>query len=263
VGGLGMFHPEAEALVAAVAREFNIPFMLSGMSTQSIDTIARVAPEHAWCQIYAARDFALTEQMIARARNAGVEVLVVSVDYPVPAQSDIPGRTGVSLIGGIDWRKAPSILADVLRHPGWTARFLASGGVPDLESWKPYAPAGSDAAAICRFIATAWPRNLVWTDIERLRELWHGKLVIKGLLHPDDVAEAYRRGADAATVSNHGGNRLDILRASIDCLAEARDAAPDGATLFLDGGIRRGSDVLKALALGADFCFLGRAFIYA
>lgn len=264
VGGLGMFRPRAEELVASVARDFNIPFILSGMSTQSIETIARIAPEHAWYQLYAAKDFALTERMIDRARNAGIEVLVVSVDYPVPAQSDVIKRTGVSLIGGIDWRrKGPSILADVLRRPGWTARFLAAGGVPKLESWEPYAPPGSNPAEICRFIGTAWPPNLVWTDIDRIRDRWPGKLVIKGLLDPADVAEAYRHGADAATLSNHGGNRLDILPASIDCLAAARDATPEGAALLFDGGIRRGSDVLKALALGADFCFLGRAFIYA
>ena len=263
VGGMGIFRPDAEAHLAAVARDCNIPFMLSGMSTRSIEDIARIAPEHVWCQLYASTKFDLTADMMNRARNAGVDVLAVSVDYPVPNQSDVPRRTGVSLVGGIDWRKTPSILADVLRHPRWTAAFLASGGVPALESWKPYAPPGSGVAGIPRFIATAWPPNLLWTDIERIRAHWPGKLVLKGLLHPDDVAEAYRRGADAVTVSNHGGNRLDVLPASIDCLAAARDAAPAGATLLFDGGIRRGSDVLKAVALGADFCFLGRAFLYA
>jgi L-lactate dehydrogenase (cytochrome)/(S)-mandelate dehydrogenase len=102
----------------------------------------------------------------------------------------------------------------------------------------------------------------VWTDIDRIRALWPGKLVVKGLLDPADIAQAYTHGADAVTVSNHGGNRLDILPASIDCLPAARRAAPEGAPLFLDGGVRRGSDVLKAIALGADFCFLGRAFLY-
>jgi L-lactate dehydrogenase (cytochrome)/(S)-mandelate dehydrogenase len=263
IGGMGIFRPEAEALLAAVARDCNIPFMLSGMSTRTIEDIARIAPEHVWCQIYAAKDFALTEQMMERARNAGVEVLVVSVDYPVPNQSEIPQRTGVSLVGGIDWRKGPAIVGDLLRHPRWTSAFLASGGVPALESWRAYAPPGSGVADIPRFIATAWPPNLLWSDIERIRARWPGKLVIKGLLHPPDVAEAYRRGADAVTVSNHGGNRLDILPASIDCLTAARDAVPAGAPLLFDGGLRRGSDVLKAVALGADFCFLGRAFLYA
>lgn len=262
VGGLAMFRPGAEALMAEVARDHNIPFMLSGMSNLSIETVARIAPEHLWCQLYPAKEFDLTERIIARARDAGVDVLAVSVDYPVPNQSEVPPRTGVSLVGGINWRKAPSIVADVLRHPGWFFDFVAGGGVPELESWKPYAPPGSDAAGIAKFIATAWPPNLLWTDIERIRKLWPGKLVIKGLLHPPDVAKAYEVGADAVTISNHGGNKLDILPASVDCLPGGRRAAPEAAPLFLDGGIRRGSDVLKAIALGADFCFLGRAFLY-
>ncbi len=262
VGALGMFRPSAEEDLAEVARNLNIPFMLSGMSTRSIEDIARIAPEHVWCQLYPAKDFGITERIIAQARNAGVEVLVVSVDYPVPNQSEIPLRTGVSLTGGINWRKGPSIVADLLRHPGWLFDFLANGGVPELESWKPYAPPGSTAAEISRFIGSAWPPNLLWTDIERIRSLWAGKLVVKGLLHPPDIAQAYRLGADAVTVSNHGGNKLDILPASVDCLSVAGSVPRASGPLFFDGGISRGSDVLKAIALGADFCFLGRAFLY-
>jgi L-lactate dehydrogenase (cytochrome)/(S)-mandelate dehydrogenase len=262
VGAMGMFRPSADEHLAETARKFNIPFMLSGMSTKSIEVIARIAPDHVWYQLYAAKDFSLTERMIAQARNAGVNVLVVSVDYPVPNQSEIPPRAGVSLSGGINWQKGPSIVADVLRHPGWLLAFLANGGVPELESWKPYAPSGSTAAGISKFIGSAWPPNLLWTDIKQIRSLWPGKLVIKGLLHPPDIAQAYEAGADAVTVSNHGGNKLDFLPASVDCLIDARCAAPESAPLFLDGGIRRGSDIVKAIALGADFCFLGRAFLY-
>ncbi len=262
VGGLGIFRPGADRFLAEVAREFNMPFMLSGVSTESIDTIARIAPEHVWFQLYPSRDADLTERIIGQARDAGCNVLVVSVDYPIQNVSEVPQRSGVTPIGGINWAKLPSIFGDLVAHPGWLYTFLASGGMPKMESWMPYAPPGSSAKEIAKYFASVWPPNLVWRDIERIREFWTGKLVIKGLMDPEDIAKAYEVGADAVSLSNHGGNKLNIVPATVDCLAAARAVAPEGATLFLDGGIRRGSDIVKARALGADFCFLGRAFLY-
>ncbi|MBO6782787.1 MAG: alpha-hydroxy-acid oxidizing protein [Alphaproteobacteria bacterium] len=262
VGGLGIFRPGADRFLAEVAREANIPFMLSGVSTESIETVARIAPDHVWFQLYPAREFALTERLIGQARNAGCEVLVVSVDYPIQNKSEVPQRSGVTPIGGIDWAKLPSIAGDLATHPRWLLEFLRSGGMPKMESWMPYAPAGSSPKDIAKYFASVWPPNLVWEDVERIRALWKGKLVLKGLMEPGDVSRAYEVGADAVSLSNHGGNKLNIVPATVDCLAPARDVAPEGSTLFLDGGIRRGSDVVKAAALGADFCFLGRAFLY-
>ena len=262
VGGLGIFRPGADRFLAEVAREANIPFMLSGVSTDSIDTVARIAPEHVWFQLYASRDFELTKRMIRQAADAGCDVLVVSVDYPIQNKSEVPQRSGVTPIGGINWQKLPSIFGDLAMHPAWLATFLASGGMPKMESWMPYVPPGSSPKEIAKYFASVWPPNLVWDDMERIREVWKGKLVLKGLMEPADIAKAYAVGADGVSLSNHGGNKLNIVPAIVDCLAPARAAiAPDNA-LFLDGGMRRGSDVVKAVALGADFCFLGRAFLY-
>lgn len=262
VGGIGVFRPRAERFLAEVARDFNIPYMLSGVSIESIETVARIAPEQVWFQLYAATDDALTDRLIGRASDAGVDVLVVSVDYPIQNQSEVPPRSGVTPVGGINWQKLPAIIGDLATHPRWFAEFLASGGMPKMQSWSPYAPPGSSAKDVAKFYASVWPPNLVWSDIERIRSVWPGKLVIKGLMDPADVAKAYDVGADAVSLSNHGGNKLNIMPATVDCLQAARDAVPPDGTLFLDGGIRRGSDVAKALALGADFCFLGRAFLY-
>ena len=261
VGMAGMYRHHADELLAAAARDANLPFILSGGSTASIETITRIAPEHTWYQLYAAKRSELTDQHIGRARDAGVGVMVFTVDYPISQRSEVVSRTGLSLARGPTLKSFPRFAIDVLFHPRWASGFVF-GGVPKLESWARYAPPGSNAFAIHEFVSEQIPYNPLWTDLDRIRRLWSGKLIIKGLVHPGDVTRAIEAGADAVTISNHGGNKLDCMQATLQSLVAVRAAINRTVPLFFDGGIRRGSDILVAKALGADHCFVGRATLY-
>jgi (S)-mandelate dehydrogenase len=261
VGTGGIYHRHFDEILAETARDVNLPYILSGSATASIETVSRIAPDHTWFQLYAANDDALTDHMIGRAKDAGVKVLVLTVDYPVAPRSEVIARTGVSLATGPTLRSFPRLFFDALRHPYWAAEYLR-GGTPKLESWAQYAPSGSSIQQVSRYYIDNWVRNSTWRDLDRVRKLWTGALVVKGLVHPDDVLRAVQAGADAVTISNHGGNKLDCMQASLDSLAAARKAVGPGVRLFMDGGIRRGSDIAVAKALGADHCFTGRATIY-
>ncbi len=262
IGSLGLFRRNADEALADAARQANIPFMLSGCSMAPIERIMSIAPEHTWCQLYASTEWSITLDMIRRAREAGVQVLVLTVDFPIANRSEVGSRSPISPASGPDWRRWREILYDLGRHPKWTLDVLRHGGLPMMESWAPYAPEGSDAAAVTRFYNAHWPGNLNWNDIARVRDLWPGQMVVKGLIHPSDVLMAAERSVDAVAVSTHGGNRLDCLVPSLQMLGEVRSAVGSRVSLFLDGGIRHGTDLLKALALGADFCFIGRAALY-
>ncbi|TBR29117.1 MAG: alpha-hydroxy-acid oxidizing protein [Reyranella sp.] len=262
VGGVGIFRRNGVEMLAEAAREANIPFMLSGLSTASIEKVARLAPDHIWSQLYAAKDTAITARMVRRAHDAGVKVLVVTVDFPVPNRSEVTARSGVTLTSGPGWRTAPSVLWDVFRHPAWAWEYARGGGSPTFESWQPYAGASSNAADVAAFVAGMWPATLAWSDLEEIRRLWPGRLIVKGLVHIADILHAANLGIDGVIVSSHGGNKLDCMAASIDLLAQAAPFVSDRISLLFDGGIRRGSDMLKAIALGAEFCFVGRATLY-
>ncbi|SPP98225.1 alpha-hydroxy acid oxidase [Bradyrhizobium vignae] len=261
MGNIGFVRRHADQILAETARDANIPFILSGMANASIEEIARLAPDHLWYQYYMPSDQRVAIDVIGRARDAGVSVLVVTVDFPVtPRGSD---RRGVSVTTGLDWTMWRVILSDIVSHPRWTFDFLRGGNAPRLEEWARYLPEGSNSLDVRKYFASIWPLNLCWSDLEWIRREWTGKLVIKGLLHPDDTARAFSIGAEAVTISNHGGNKLDCIPASIDLLAEPKpQLAGDATTIFLDSGIRKGSDILIAMALGAKFCFIGRAALY-
>jgi (S)-mandelate dehydrogenase len=261
VGTGGIYRRHFDEILAETAREANLPYILSGSGTASIETVSRIAPDHTWFQLYAAKTDTLTDHMIGRARDAGVKVLVLTVDYPVAPRSEVIARTGVSLATGPTLRSFPRLFLDALRHPYWVAEYL-KGGTPKLESWAQYAPPGSSTQQVSRYYIDNWVRNSTWRDLDRVRKIWNGALVVKGMVHPDDVLRAVQAGADAVTISNHGGNKLDCMQASLESLAAVRKAVGPDVRLFMDGGIRRGSDIAVAKALGADHCFVGRATIY-
>ena len=262
VGVAGIYRRHADELLAEAARDANIPFILSGASMAPIETIAKIAPDHTWYQLYGAHTPEVTSDMLARARDSGVKVLVYTVDYPLAPRSEVASRTGVSMATGPSLRTFPKLVLDALLHPYWTAEYLRNGGLAKLGSWEKYAPPGSSAKEIAAYYVERWNNTQTWQHLDLIRKSWSGPMVVKGLVHPDDVKRAVAAGADAVTVSNHGGNKLDCMQGCLDSLAQVRAAVGPKVTLFFDGGIRRASDILVAKALGADHCFLGRATIY-
>ncbi len=256
-GMAGLFRPGADLMLAEAAREANIPFIMSGASTASIEELAKVAPEHGWYQLYAARDKKISEDMIRRASDAGLSTLVLTVDVPVHSNRERNQRNGFT-------RPLKMTLAtrlDALRHPGWLASYLKTG-TPMLSNWAPYAGKDADADKVAAFVATQTAAPLTWRDVENFRRLWPRKFVIKGIMHPDDAVRAASLGVDGIMVSNHGARQLDRAPSPVEVLPAIRDAVGDRMTLMLDSGVRRGVDALIALCLGAKFVFVGRATLY-
>jgi (S)-mandelate dehydrogenase len=262
IGYAGNFRHHADLLLAQAARAANVPFILSGASTSTIESVIHEAPDHVWYQLYGAKDRGLTEDMARRARDAGVGVLVFTVDFPVAPRVEKMLRTGVRPPAAVPLRSLPYVLWEMLKHPAWSLEFATQGGPARLESWRCYAIDDPSAAGIARAYSAQVPSAQTWRDLEQLRKLWPGKLVVKGLLHPDDATQAISLGVDGITVSNHGAVKLDSLPATIDVLQGIVAAARGRIPVLFDGGIRCGTHILVALCLGAQFCFVGRAALY-
>lgn len=259
-GLAALLRPEADLMLAEAAAAANIPFVMSGTSTASIEAAARIAPTHTWYQLYAARDPKISEDLIRRARDAGLSTLVVTVDVPVSSKRERNIRNGFGQAVKLKLSTLGTI-AEALTHPGWIAGYLRHG-IPRFENWKPYAPPGAKAETLANFVASQMSPPLTWRDLETFRRLWPRHLVVKGILHPDDAVRAAAIGVDGIVVSNHGGRQLDQAPATLDALVEIHAAVGEKVTLILDSGVRRGADVLKALCLGARFVLVGRATLY-
>lgn len=262
IGYAGNFRRDADTLLADAAVAADVPFILSGGANQSIETIARIAPRHAWYQLYGAKDPARTDHMLGRARDCGIKVLVYTIDFPVPPRVERLIRAGVRLPASVAPRAVPHVIWEMIKHPAWTLEMLRQGGPPPLRGWASYAPPGANAKTIARDYSTQIPANQTWRDLDRIRARWPGRLIVKGIMHPDDAVRAAEAGVDAVTVSNHGSVKLDCMPATVDVLPGVVRAVGHRIPVLFDGGIRGGQGIIAAHCLGARFCFAGRAVLY-
>ncbi len=259
-GMAGLFRVGADSMLAAAAKKANVPFLLSSASNFKIEDAAKIAPDNVWFQMYATSDHRINMDLVRRARETGVEVLVITVDVPVNSNRERNRRNGFTR----PFRMTPSIMLDTLSRPGWLLRYLKSGGMPMMSNWQPYAREGANADEVADLYGTLTPAPMTtWETVTAIRREWEGPLVIKGILHPDDAVQSAEHGLDGVIVSNHGARQLDAAPSPIAMLAAIRAAVGDRMTVMLDSGIRRGSDVIPAKCLGAEACFFGRPTLYA
>jgi L-lactate dehydrogenase (cytochrome) len=252
----GILWPNGARLAARAADEAGVGFCLSTMSTASIEDIAHASRRPVWFQLYVSRDRELAKSMIQRAKAAGCGALAITVDVQVQGQRDRDVRNGLTIPP--QFRLANAV--DFALHPGWVWRFL-TGPKVTLANFVGTGK-GDDMFTIAGFVNSQFDQTVTWKDIDWVRSVWDGPLALKGILTGEDAQLATRHGVDAVIVSNHGGRQLDGVPSAISALAEVVDAVQGRAEVILDGGVRRGTDVLKALAIGAKACMIGRPFLY-
>lgn len=259
VGLSAMWSYRGDVTLAQAAQENSIPAIMSGASLIPMETVAKIAPQ-TWFQAYMPGDPARVEALITRIANAGFKTLVITVDLPVQVNPENYLRNGFST----PLRPSLRLAWDGISHPRWLfgtfLRTLANHGVPHFENWRAERGAPILSATVERDFQAR--DHLNWSHLQRVRNLWKGPMLVKGILSPNDAAIATGMGVDGLIISNHGGRQIDSAISPLDVLPEIVRVA-DGATILMDSGIRRGSDVLKALALGAHCVLLGRSFNYA
>jgi (S)-mandelate dehydrogenase len=254
----GVFWPHADLRLAQAAAEFGIPFAQSTMSNDAMARVARVPGLRYWWQLYVFGPDEIRRALIDRARDAGCEALIVTVDAQIYGNREWYKRH-TSSPTSLSW----SAKFDALMHPRWFATRLLRHGMPRFRNVVEFVPEGQRGLfQSAHWIRSQMDRRLTWETVSRIRDRWPRKLIIKGLLSAEDVVRAAEIGADAVAISNHGGRQLDWAVSPLDVLPAAREAVGSRLTILVDGGIRRGTDVIKALALGADAVFAGRAVLY-
>jgi L-lactate dehydrogenase (cytochrome) len=258
-GATRLFHPQGELAVARAATAAGVPYGLAGLSTVSMEGVANQFPGlDRWFNIGLSSDRGYLNARLERCTAAGYRALLVSVDTRALGSRERDRRNGFTAPPALTL----SSLIGIAARPGWWVRFLRAEGIrfPNLE------PNDSDDSMVT---PSMWQQILGhsdsskgWDDLEALRAAWPGKIVLKGCVNPDDIVRAAGIGLDAVQLSNHGGRQLDHMLSPMDVLQESRQRVGDGIELYVDSGIRRGSDIVKALALGADACSIGRAYLY-
>lgn len=251
-------HPEGELAVARSAHRAGIPYTLSTLSTRSIEEVRAISDGRLWFQVYAWRDRGLVKEMVDRACAADFEALVLTVDTAVFGRRERDVRRGFTLPPTIGL----STLLDGVRHPSWTSSFLRSEPIRFANVIGQTVGDGATPVTLSDYINSQFNRGLSWEDVEWLRSHWRGPLILKGIQTVEDALIAANAGIDAIAISNHGGRQLDDAPPTFSLIAPIADAVAGRVEIICDGGVRRGSDIVKAVAAGADACMAGRAYLY-
>jgi L-lactate dehydrogenase (cytochrome) len=256
-GLTGMQHADGEMLAAQAAEEFGVPFTLSTMSICSIEDVKSVTRKPFWFQLYVMKDREFVENLIGRAKAAGCSALVLTLDLQILGQRHKDIRNGLS--APPKW--TPKHVWQMATRPGWCMGMLGTQR-RTFRNIAGHAKNVSDLSSLSAWTAEQFDPQLSWKDVEWIKERWGGKLILKGINDVEDAHAAAGSGADAIIVSNHGGRQLDGAASSIQTLPQVVDAVGDRIEVHVDGGIRSGQDVLKAVALGAKGTYIGRPFLY-
>jgi (S)-mandelate dehydrogenase len=258
-GMAGTFRRDAELYLAQAAKDADVPYLMSGASNASMEQGAKLAGKNLWYQIYGARNRDVATDLVKRAIDCGLTTLAVTCDVPVSSNRERNRRNGFVR----PLRMSLPTILEAMLHPAWVLNYYGTGGLPMLGNWQPYAAKDATPDQVADLFASQTPdSSQTWRDLEAIRHAWSGKLLLKGVMHPEDARIATGIGVDGLIVSNHGARQLDMMPSPLDVLPMIRAAVGPDVPLLLDSGVRRGSDVVAALCLGADFVLTGRATLY-
>lgn len=264
LGLSGLVWPNSERILAAAAKAHNIPYTLSTVATAPLDEIGQIAGDNAWFQLYTPRDPDVLKDLLGRVQRAGFDALLVTVDVPYATRREHDIRNGLSVPPRFNLKT----LWQMVTHPHWSLRMLRSG-IPEFVNIKPYFKEGQSSnvsrsiTGSTRFIRDTLGGHITPQRFAQIRDLWPGKLLVKGVLDPGEAKAYLDLGANGVVVSNHGGRQLDAAPTAVAVLPRVRAAVGPEATVLVDGGVRSGLDIARMLALGADFVLMGRPFLFA
>jgi (S)-mandelate dehydrogenase len=256
-GAVGFGWPGGDVAIAKAAAAYGIPYTLSTTATASIERVAREAPGRLWFQAYILKGREFTVKLIERARNHGYEALMITVDLPVGGKRERDNRNHFA----IPFRFTSRNLRDFASRPGWALGMLRSG-MPVMENLVGFTSEAVTASGIASSVGRNYDATFDWDALKAIRDAWPRKLIVKGIARPDDAERAVGLGCDALVVSNHGGRQLDGGIATLDALPAVVEQVRGRIPVLVDGGVRRGIDAVKAIALGAQAVMIGRATLY-